>query len=355
MLTIQNIYKSFAEKLVLKDVSFSLETGSILVLLGPSGCGKTTLLRIIAGLETADSGTVTFQGQEMAGVPLHQRGFGMVFQDYALFPHKNVYHNVAFGLRMQRWQKDAIQERVAQVLALVGLAGYETRAVHELSGGEMQRVALARALAPAPRLLLLDEPLGALDRTLRERLMLDLRAILKEAGGVLGRPEGMTAVYVTHDQSEAFAIADKVAVMQQGQIEQMATPLQLYLQPRTPFVARFLGMENVVAGVITAVSPLHVETPLGEFMLPTSGQYQPGQRVSLLIRPEAAVLDSGEVNQVNGRVLSASFRGRYQTLTMQTEGGMLRFEIESNMPLPEPGERITLSLRMSQLLLLESG
>ena len=163
--------------------------------------------------------------------PFTDRGFGFVFQDYALFPHKNVYDNVAFGLRMHKWSPEQIRSRVTQVLDLVGLSGFERRSIHDLSGGEQQRVALARAIAPAPRLLLLDEPLGALDRALRERLMLDLRAILKEAGGVVGRPEGITAVYVTHDQAEAFAIADQVMVMNQGRIEQVGTPTELYHQP----------------------------------------------------------------------------------------------------------------------------
>ncbi|MCA9924623.1 MAG: ABC transporter ATP-binding protein, partial [Anaerolineales bacterium] len=246
LLTLKNIEKSFDGEPVLRGVSLELKAGEIVVLLGPSGCGKTTLLRIMAGLEVADNGRLLLNGHDLQQMPVHQRGFGMVFQDYALFPHKNVFENVAFGLRMQNWDAARIQARVDQVLALVGMGGFADRPIYELSGGEQQRVALARSLAPAPRLILLDEPLGALDRALRERLMLDLRRILKEAGGMTGRPEGITAVYVTHDQAEAFAIADRVLVMNQGKVEQAGTPTTLYRYPRTPFVARFLGMENLI-------------------------------------------------------------------------------------------------------------
>ncbi|MFZ1398222.1 MAG: ABC transporter ATP-binding protein, partial [Candidatus Promineifilaceae bacterium] len=255
VLQCSNIQKAFGEKPVLHDIDLALAAGEIGVLLGPSGCGKTTLLRIIAGLTVPDNGRIHLNNQEITQTPVHQRGLGLVFQEYALFPHKNVYQNVAFGLRMLHWAAAEIETRVAQVLELVGLAGFGDRPIHELSGGEQQRVALARSLAPAPRLILLDEPLGALDRALRERLMLDLRRILKDAGNVLGRPEGMTAVYVTHDQAEAFAIADKLVVMNNGRIEQTGPPQIIYRQPATAFVARFLGMENIFEAKLVHDSP----------------------------------------------------------------------------------------------------
>jgi ABC-type Fe3+/spermidine/putrescine transport system ATPase subunit len=366
MLEFTEIEKSFEGKPVLRGVSYALEVGEILVLLGPSGCGKTTLLRIIAGLETADAGQVLLDGEDLTKVPVHQRGFGFVFQDYALFPHKNVYDNVAFGLRMHNWPEEKMRARVEQVLELVGLAGFDERSIHDLSGGEQQRVALARSLAPAPRLLLLDEPLGALDRALRERLMLDLRVILKEAGGVVGRPEGITAVYVTHDQAEAFAIADQIVVMNQGQIEQVGSPTDLYRQPATPFVARFLGMENVFEGEVKEISRKNaktqrevlVQTVLGDLVVSLlSASVREGEKISLLIRPEAgrlAASDDAE-NVIHGVVADVSFRGRYQIVTIQIGDEVLKLEIETAVSLPQPGQPITFSLNKTAIIPLEGA
>ena len=362
MLEFTNIEKSFDGKSVLRGVSYALDAGEILVLLGPSGCGKTTLLRIIAGLESADAGQLILDGEDLTAVPVHQRGFGFVFQDYALFPHKNVYDNVVFGLRMQKWSAEKMRSRVDQVLALVGLAGFDERSIHDLSGGEQQRVALARALAPAPRLLLLDEPLGALDRALRERLMLDLRTILKDAGSVVGRPEGITAVYVTHDQAEAFAIADQVVVLNQGQIEQVGSPTDLYRQPATPFVAHFLGMGNVLEGEIVVTGAevdVVVHTVLGDLVMPPlSVSLLRGERqVSLLIRPEAGRLaEAGDVeNVIQGVVADVSFRGRYQIVTIRVGDEVLKLEMETAVILPSPGSPITLTLDKNSILPLEGA
>ena len=251
LLEIAHIYKSYPGLPVLHDLSLTADEGEIVCLLGPSGCGKSTLLRIVAGLETPDAGQVRFDGQDLAGVPPHRRRFGLMFQDYALFPHKDVAGNVAFGLRMARLPASEISARVREMLALVGLSGAEQRRVTELSGGEQQRVALARSLAPGPRLLMFDEPLGALDRALREQLMNDLRVILKQVC--------VTAVYVTHDQEEAFAIGDRVAIMRArpdigegGRIEQIGTPQEVYRQPVNAYVARFLGFQNLIDGNVAA-------------------------------------------------------------------------------------------------------
>ena len=360
LLSLQDIDKSFDGKPVLSQVSLDITEGEIVVLLGPSGCGKTTLLRIIAGLEQSDAGRLLLAGQDLSQVAVHQRGFGLVFQDYALFPHKNVFQNVAFGLRMLNWERARINHRVWQVLEVVGLAGFDQRAVHELSGGEQQRVALARSLAPAPRLLLLDEPLGALDRALRERLMTELRAILKNTAELLGRSEGITAIYVTHDQAEAFAIADRVVVMNQGRVEQSGTPMQLYQQPLTPFVARFLGMENIISGEVLSLDPLVVTTAFGELTVAANNQVSErsiGERVDLLIRPEAGILNIGGSASLRGRLLSRSFRGRYQIATMSVERDgfevRLKLEFDSTSPLPSAGAQISFELDGHAILLLK--
>jgi len=351
MLKLSNISKSFDDKVVLDDVSFEAEAGEIIALLGPSGCGKTTLLRIIAGLETAEQGQLTLHGQDLMAVPVYQRGFGMVFQDYALFPHKTAAENVAFGLRMAGWTAFEQRQRVAHLLEMVGLAGMGERAVYDLSGGEQQRVALARALAPAPRLLLLDEPFGALDRTLRERLMDELQAILERAAAELAGQEQVITIYVTHDQEEAFAVAGRVMVMNKGRIEQSGPPLALYRSPATPFVARFLGMDNLLEGVVVEERPYLVETAIGRIEVGEDNSAPPGSKGTLLIRPEAAeIVVAGEVGE---RVLRAtlehvSFRGRYQIVQLIVANNnrvtplKLSFSIEA--PLPTPGSQLRLAL-----------
>ncbi|MFE9743446.1 ABC transporter ATP-binding protein [Saccharothrix saharensis] len=221
------------------DVDLSIADGEVVALLGPSGCGKSTLLRTVAGLERPAAGTVSWDGADLAGTPVHRRGFGLVFQDGQLFPHRDVAGNVAFGLRMRRVDRPTRDRRVAELLELVGLSGYADRRVTELSGGEQQRVALARALAPHPRLLLLDEPLSALDRALREQLALDLARLLRETGA--------TALVVTHDHDEAFTLADRVAVMRSGRVVQVGEPSRVWRHPADVDTARFLGCGRILA------------------------------------------------------------------------------------------------------------
>ncbi len=311
------------------NLSLTIDEGEIVCLLGPSGCGKTTLLRMIAGLARPDSGSVWFEGLEVTAVPPHEREFGMMFQDFALFPHKNVAANVAFGLEMHGWSLERTKARVAEMLALVELEGFAQRDIAQLSGGEQQRVALARALAPGPRLLMLDEPLGALDRALRERLMLDLRRILQQVG--------VTAVYVTHDQTEAFAIADRVVVMNAGHIEQIAAPQELFARPATPFVARFLGFHNVLDGEV--VEPGIANTAIGR--LPFAGDEKPGTPITLLIRPDAATIQlpatSNQQPATNTHtsfslhhsalLTGLSFRGRYTQVWLECNETTLLFEL----------------------------
>lgn len=341
LLHLDHLSKSFNTQPVLTDFSLDIAEGQTVVLLGPSGCGKTTLLRLIAGLETPDRGRVTFAGQDLSQTPVHQRGFGYVFQDYALFPHKNVADNIAFGLRMHHWTKAAQARRVAELLELVGLTGFGWRPIHELSGGEQQRVALARALAPAPRLLLLDEPLGALDRALRERLIDELRRILQQVGSALGQV--VTAIYVTHDQAEAFALGDELVVMNRGRIEQQGPPMTVFQRPQTPFVARFLGLTNLLDGHWLADG--RVQTAIGPIQ--TVSQGEPGTPVTLLIRPEAGqVVAEMRENGVRGRVGDVSFRGREQHLTLSHPSlpDPLTFILPSSDPLPPPETPITLHL-----------
>ena len=355
LLQVTSVSKSFASTPVLRDVSFHADEGEIVCLLGPSGCGKTTLLRIIAGLETADRGNVTFEGRPLDGVLVHRRGFGLMFQDFALFPHKDVAANVAFGLRMQGLPRAQVEARVVEMLDLVGLVGYERRRVYDLSGGEQQRVALARSLAPDPRLLMLDEPLGSLDRALREELLNELRAILK---GV-----GVTALYVTHDQQEAFAVADRVVILRQGRIVQQGAPQAVYRRPASAWVARFLGLTNLVPARVVSLEPLQVDTPLGHFTPPAAEPVAAGQQVRLLIRPEAARLaadcppESGIA--LEGTVHAGSFRGGYYRIVVQHASGLeLAFELISDADgLPAPGESISLALRpeATSLLLEEPG
>ena len=234
MLRLKNIHKTYDGKPLLKGISFDVAHGETLCLLGPSGSGKSTLLRIISGLEHAESGDVYWHEESLAETPSHQRNFGLIFQDYALFPHLNVFQNVAFGLKMQKVHKDEIQARVTESLRQVDLAGFESRRVTELSGGEQQRVALARALAPRPRLLMFDEPLGALDRRLREYLVAEIREIL--------RSSGIPAIYVTHDHEEAFALGQRVILLNDGEVAQSGSPDEIRTHPASAWVAEFLGV-----------------------------------------------------------------------------------------------------------------
>jgi ABC-type Fe3+/spermidine/putrescine transport system ATPase subunit len=350
LLELRNLNKSYPDGWTLTDVSFEVEEREILGLLGPSGCGKTTLLRLIAGLEMPDGGHVLVDGEDVTHVAPHRRGFGLMFQEYALFPHKDVFGNVAFGLRMEGARHEMIAERVTKTLALVGLEGFEHRDVNQLSGGERQRVALARSLAPQPRLLMLDEPLGALDRALRERLMDELPGILHRAG--------VTVITVTHDQEEAFAVADRVALMRAGEVVQLGTPQELYRRPDSPWVARFLGLTNLLPAKV--VAPQRVQTPIGSLAVETFGDWDIGSEVQLLIRPEAARPSyakpgkgNEERNRIDLEVTGCSFRGMHWQLDGRHESGVaLTFVFSAGVDLPDVGERVTLSLNPQAITLL---
>ena len=350
LLEVSNISKKFNHEPALIGVDLSVDKGEILCLLGPSGCGKTTLLRIIAGLENADRGHVFFDGRDMAGIMPHHRRFGMMFQDFALFPHRNVFKNIAFGLEMQKLSPSEIEKRVHGMLELVSLEGFGDRRITELSGGERQRVALARTLAPRPRLLMLDEPLGALDRLLRERLLADLCLILDHAG--------VTTLFVTHDHNEAFAAADRVCIMHQGRVEQIDEPKKVFNHPATGVVADFLGFQNLIAADKDMGDKTLAVTHLGQFELEPDN-IREGGHFTLLILPDAAVpisrkeYDKLSLNRISGRITDLFFQGSLVRLGLETHTGeRLLFDFSRQVDLPVKGEPIYLAVAPSGLRMM---
>jgi ABC-type Fe3+/spermidine/putrescine transport system ATPase subunit len=346
LLEIRHLRKSYPDGWTLRDVSFAVEESERLCLLGPSGCGKTTLLRLIAGLEMPGSGQVLVDGEDVTSTPPHLRDFGLMFQEYALFPHKDVFGNVAFGLRMQGLSRDTVAARVSETLDIVGLKGFEHRDVSQLSGGERQRVALARSLAPQPRLLMLDEPLGALDRALRERLMEELPEILRRAG--------VTAITVTHDQEEAFALADRVVLMRAGGVVQIGVPEDVYRRPASAWAAQFLGLTNLLDARF--VGHGQVETEIGALQVEhLESEPCDSELTQLLIRPEAARLGAGQTgpNILHGVVVERSFRGDHYRLSVRHASGVeMTFHFPASVALPAMDESITLCLAPQELALL---
>lgn len=273
MLDVKNIFKSYQDQPLLQDISFTVAAGETICLLGASGSGKSTLLRIIAGLESPDQGQVFWAGEDLGSIPAYRRFFGLVFQDYALFPHLTVAGNITFGLKMLDLPENEINRRLVDTLKKVNLVGFESRRVTDLSGGEQQRVALARALAPDPRLLMFDEPLGALDRNLREQLMVELRHILQNSGA--------PAVYVTHDQEEAFFLADRILLLHQGTIVREGPPAAVLTDPGSVWAARFLDAGNILPGVVDPGGL--VRTSLGVFSVQCGHAHHVGEEISLLV------------------------------------------------------------------------
>jgi iron(III) transport system ATP-binding protein len=359
LLTLHNISKRFGETTAVADVSIAVERGEFFGLLGPSGCGKTTTLRVIAGLESPDGGAIDFDGRDITSLPPEQRGFGMVFQNYALFPHLNVFENVAFGLRAHGSRgapKNTLNEKVKQALDLVQLPAFDNRRVDELSGGQQQRVAIARAIAIEPSLLLFDEPLSNLDVALREDTRRELRALVKRLD--------LTAVYVTHDQEEAFALCDRIAVMSEGRVHQVGAPRELYDNPGNAFIAKFLGRNNLIRALRLTSS----NVPLTRFKTLAGGHtlivnashdqlmHLPVNKPCLLaIRPEAISVSrepggSEADNSLAARIEHIEFSGATTTITFDANGLKLEalvlqaegFEVGNECVMTLPVDRIGL-------------
>ena len=307
----KNIRKSFGDKCVLDDVSLSIRQGEFVTILGPSGCGKTTLLRILAGFGSADSGDVLINGENITDVPPHLRPVNTVFQRYALFPHLDVYENIAFGLKLQKTPVDEIDKKVRKVLKMVSMTDYEDRDVESLSGGQQQRVAIARAIVNQPKVLLLDEPLAALDLKMRK----DMQIELKE----MHRKLGITFVYVTHDQEEALTLSDTIVVMNEGKIQQIGTPTDIYNEPQNSFVADFIGESNILNGRM--VKDKLVEFVGHEFECVDEG-FGEDVAVDVVVRPEDIyIMNRIDGTELSGKVKSCTFKGVHYEMFVDTDKG----------------------------------
>ena len=334
---LENVTKRFAEVVAVDNVSLAVPRGSFFALLGPSGCGKTTTLRMIGGFEEPTAGTIYLGDGDVTGLPPYKRDVNTVFQNYALFPHLSIFDNVAFGLRRRGVKSDEVKRRVGEALELVALSGYERRKPRQLSGGQQQRVALARALVNRPRLLLLDEPLGALDLKLRKQMQLELKRIQDEVG--------IAFVHVTHDQEEAMTMANTIAVMNEGHVEQLGSPTELYERPRTAFVAGFLGVSNLLRGRANGNGSVELEGG-GAIRVAPDALHGRSGRVAVGIRPEKIRIGGGEANTLEGAVAEQSYVGVSTQYVVETASGPITVYAQNAEPgtaVARRGERVTLS------------
>jgi spermidine/putrescine transport system ATP-binding protein len=344
---LEHVTKRFDEVIAVDDLSLQVPKGSFFALLGPSGCGKTTTLRMIGGFEEPTAGTIYLGEREVSGLPPYKRDVNTVFQSYALFPHLSIFENVAFGLRRQRVARDQVKGRVNEMLELVDLAGYGARKPRQLSGGQQQRVALARALVCKPQVLLLDEPLGALDLKLRKQMQLFLKRLQHDVG--------ITFVHVTHDQEEAMTMADAIAVMNGGRIEQLDSPDVLYERPATAFVAGFLGVSNLLRGTVERTDAVRLEAG-ALIQAEVNGRTGP---VAAGVRPEKITLGAGGgENELEGTIAETAYIGVATQLIVDTPAGTVQVfaqNIDSGGRIPAPGSNVTLSWSPASTFVVEQG
>lgn len=335
MLELRNVVKSYEGTPLLTDISFTVADGETVCLLGASGSGKSTILRMIAGLEFPERGAILLNGLDLAQTPPHLRDFGLVFQDYGLFPHLNVFDNIAFGLKMRNVPAEEIKQRVGELIEQVNLSGFETRSIIDLSGGEQQRIALARALAPEPQLLMFDEPLGALDRSLKEDLLNEIRGILRKTN--------IPAIYVTHDQEEAFTIADRILVLHDGVIIRDGVPSEIWKDPQSAFVAKLLGIGNVIDGEV--VPENKVKTMFGTFTLDCAKKV--GEKIQLLIQQSPSLLGEGRrgegIEQIQFTVEDVLFK--QDQFQVKARGGLVIHMKEA----PQVGDVVTVQVQVKCL------
>ncbi|MCF0258463.1 MAG: ABC transporter ATP-binding protein [Erysipelotrichaceae bacterium] len=307
LIQFKNVQKSFGDQIILKGIDLDINENEFVTLLGPSGCGKTTLLRILGGFLEADEGKVLIDGKDVSDLPPYKRELNTVFQKYALFPNMNVYENIAFGLRIKKVSEDIIEQKVMRMLRLIGLEGYEKRDITQLSGGQQQRVAIARALVNEPNVLLLDEPLGALDLKLRKEMQYELKRIQQEVG--------ITFIFVTHDQEEALTMSDKIVVMKEGEIQQVGTPAEIYNEPKNAYIANFIGESNIIPA--TMVSDHVVRFDDKNFECVDVG-FKPNEDVDVVIRPEDLEIVKPSQGKIKGTVDSVLFKGMHNEVIVET-------------------------------------
>ncbi|WP_288867790.1 spermidine/putrescine ABC transporter ATP-binding protein [uncultured Parvimonas sp.] len=336
-----NINKSFGDTIVLDDINLYIRDKEFLTLLGPSGCGKTTTLRLIGGFETPTSGKILFEGKDISNVPPYERNINTVFQKYALFPNMNVYENIAFGLRIKKMSESIINEKVKEMLRLVNLKGYEKRSILSLSGGQQQRIAIARALVNEPKVLLLDEPLGALDLQLRKDMQVELKNIQKRVG--------ITFVYVTHDQEEALTMSDTIVVMNDGKIQQVGTPIDIYNEPKNAFIASFIGESNILDGIMN--EDFVVSFSNRKFKCVDKG-FLPNEEIDVVIRPEDLELVDEENGMLVGVVKSEIFKGVHYEILVEVDGFEYMVHSTINKPI---GSKIGLRVTPDNIHIMKKG